>query len=128
MDKPNVTIETDGAKTWYTAQILFFGRQAIVTCDGNCKKAWGISNRPLDQFSDDPDDIAYKLDSELGDAPEDPGTYEGGFGKPLSVEEFPQKWCVRECERCGMSKIGEPLQKRDYSKLHYNMPWLHPTE
>jgi hypothetical protein len=71
-------------------------------------------------MSDDEDDYGYLSDDELGDAPEYPGTYEGGQGKnPLSMN----KWCVRECERCTMSAPGEwdkPLKLPDFSKRVYN--------
>ena len=69
--------------------IIYFGKSARVECDGNCKKAWGINSRP-----DKPDD-------ELGAAPEDPGTYEGGHAKPKEGEEM-NKWCIRECERSSL--------------------------
>lgn len=89
------------------AVITFFGQAAKVNCDGNCAKAWGISNRPKRQLSADEDDYEFLADGELGDAPADPGTYEGGHGKPSSSHEFPNRWCVRECERCNMSSPGE---------------------
>jgi hypothetical protein len=71
-----MTVETD---------ILFFGQHVQSVCDGDCAHAWGRNGR------------------RSGDtAPEDPGTYEGGDGKPKPP--YPpahhNKWCVRECERC----------------------------
>jgi hypothetical protein len=84
-----------------------------LTCDGNCAKAWGINTRPRTQFSDDPDDYEFHADGELGDAPTNPGTYEGGEGKaPLSLN----KWCARECER---STIGNK-RLPDFSRRVYN--------
>lgn len=82
--------------------IVYFGQRAKVACDGNCAKAWGRSQRPTRDGEDD-----YVPDAELGIAPVDPGTYEGEDSKPLSVTQFPNKWCVRECERCVMSRPGE---------------------
>ena len=70
-----------------TKEIIYFGKKALVQCDGNCQKAWGVHSRPNN-----------KSDEELGIAPEDPRTYEGGFAKPKEGEEM-NKWCVRECER-----------------------------
>ena len=108
--------------------IIYFGKPAKVNCDRKCNKAWGINNRPQLQLSDDEDDIVYLADDELGEAPDDPGTYEGGHAKPSSPSQFPNKWCVRECERCSMSKPGEsdkPLELEDFSQRIYNMPWLH---
>lgn len=110
--------------------IIFCGRDVKVECDGNCKKAWGINSRPRISFDPgDEDDIAYLSDGELGTAPDDPGTYEGGHGKPESADEFPNKWCVRECERCKMSGHGTdlfaPLKLTDFSKRTYNQPWKH---
>lgn len=108
------------------AEIIYFGKAAIVKCDRNCGKAWGIAARPHRQLSDDEDDIVYLSDGELGEAPLDPGTYEGGFGKPGSPDEFPQKWCVRECERSEISEPGESdVALTDWSKPVYNMPQEH---
>jgi len=104
--------------------IIFFGQQAKVKCDRNCKKAWGINNRPRKQLSDDPDDYVYLPDSELGIAPEDPGTYEGGIAKPSTPDEFPNKWCVRECERCLMSNPGQhdnEIELEDWNNPEPNM-------
>lgn len=108
--------------------ITYFGQTARIICDENCTKAWGISTRPKEQLSEDYDDVVWLSDDELGDAPADPGTYEGGYGKPTHKKEIPNKWCVRECERCAMSKHGEldkPLSLPDYSVRHYNQPWKH---
>jgi hypothetical protein len=108
------------------ATIIYFGEPARVTCDRNCGKAWGICERPEIAFDpDEPDDIAYLADDELGEAPADPGTYEGGHGKPSSPDEFPNKWCVRQCERCEMFEPGEPIYIRVFTERVYNMPWLH---
>ena len=74
------------------AIILFFGQKARVGCDRKCIRAWGRN---------------YQGQRLKGNAPENPGTYEGGIGKPASPNEFPQKWCIRECERCVMSSPGE---------------------
>lgn len=89
------------------AVITYFGNPVKVNCDRKCHKAWGINSRPLLQLSTNPDDYALLADDELGEAPEDPGTYEGGHAKPLSPDDFPNKWCIRECERCNMSQPGE---------------------
>ncbi len=105
--------------------ITYFGQQCKVACDGNCKKAWGINSRPKVQLSEDEDDYAFLSDIELGEAPADPGTYEGRDSKPNDASEFPNKWCVRECERCAKSRPGEynkPLKLTDYSIRVYNIP------
>lgn len=99
--------------------ITFFEQTAKVCCDGNCEKAWGINNRPRVQLSD-----AELADSEVGTAPINPGTYEGSDAKPRSVMEFPNKWCVRECERCVMSKpceFDQPLEIRSFEQRYYNI-------
>ena len=104
--------------------ITYFGLPAKVCCDGNCKKAWGISNRPRVQLSENEDDYEYLADGELDDAPQNPGTYEGGEGKPLTASCFPTKWCVRECERCNMSDVGdfaEPLEVRSFEIRRRNI-------
>lgn len=111
------------------AMITYFGKPARVLCDRKCGKAWGISNRPQIEFDpDDPDDIAYLADDELGEAPADPGTYEGSHAKPLTPDAFPNKWCVRECERCVMVEPGEAFKLPDFSRRRYNMPWKHPNK
>lgn len=66
--------------------IQYFGQTVKVNCDGNCKKAWGNSTRPKIQLSNNIDDYAFLTDNELGIAPEDPGTYEGGILKACFVK------------------------------------------
>lgn len=108
--------------------VLYFAQPAKVACDERCEKAWGLNNRPKVVFSDDPDDYAFLSDDELGEAPIDPGTYEGGHAKPQGKRGIPNKWCVRECERCAMSRVGEsnlPLLLPDFSERIYNQPWKH---
>ncbi len=114
--------------------ISYCGYKTKVNCDENCNKAWGINSRPrvypsidtkvygLDGESNYPDnyddeDFFYLSDAELGDAPIDPGTYEGSDAKPQDLVDVPNKWCVRECERCNSSRIGEselPLKLRTF--------------
>lgn len=104
--------------------ILFCGQKARVKCDRKCNKAWGINTRPKKQLSIDEDDYCFLSDNELKNAPTDPGTYEFNDCKPQSPNDFPNKWCVRECERCSMSrpgKITEELPVIDYEKRFYNM-------
>ncbi len=107
------------------ATITFFGERAKVACDRRCEKAWGTNTRPRVQLSDNEDDFAYLADDELGIAPADPGTYEGADAKPESPDEFPNRWCVRECERCSMSSPDEwlkPITLPDFSKRVFNIP------
>lgn len=111
--------------------ITYFGELARVACDELCSKAWGINNRPKVQLSDDEDDYAFLADDELPEAPVDPGTYEGGQGKPTSAQYFPNKWCVRECERCRMTPPehpNDPLVFLDFSKRVYNIPSRHEAQ
>lgn len=108
------------------AQIMFFGQKIVVACDGRCDKAWGVNNRPSENYDPcDPDDCAWLTDDELGVAPDDPGTYEGGHAKPPNPRHFPNKWCVRECERCIHSGIGQAVELRDFSRRIFNQPWKH---
>jgi hypothetical protein len=122
--------------------ITYCGQPAKVGCDEKCNKAWGGRNRPrvylevsetkiygvdVDLFPDeediDVDNYAYCTDAELGDAPVDPGTGEGGDFKPVNKSEIGNKWCIRECERCSMSEPGEyeqPLILKDFTKRFYN--------
>jgi hypothetical protein len=107
------------------ATVIYFGQTMRVGCDRQCNKAWGIVSRPTIALSDDPDDFAYLADGELGEAPADPSTGEGSVHKPLSPDEFPQKWCVRQCERCAKSAPGkthELLTLTNWSKRVYNLP------
>ena len=104
--------------------ITYFGQLAKVACDENCNKAWGIFKRPKNQLSDNPDDYEFLADQELGEAPVNPSTYEGGWAKPLNKVGIPNKWCVRQCERCVMSGYGKPdqqLQLPDFSKRIKNI-------
>jgi hypothetical protein len=126
--------------------ITYMGGQFKIACDEKCNKAWGINHRPRvypelgekiyglngestypDVDSEfDVDNDAMCSDDELGEAPTNPGTYEGGEAKPTDKSQIPNKWCVRECERCAMSDSGkhnEPLKLRDFSKRRYNQPW-----
>ena len=83
-------------------EIIYFGVKTTVSCDGKCEKAWGRNSRPYG-IEDSP-----LSDEEIEwNAPADPGTYEGGDGKPKSNREFPNKWCVRECERSVLKKFED---------------------
>jgi hypothetical protein len=107
-----------------STEIRWFDRMAILACDGKCSKAWGINCRPEISFDDeDLDDTAYLADDELGDAPEDPGTYEGFQAKPIDQKH--NKWCARECERSVICEAGEDLELPDFSQRRYNQPWKH---
>lgn len=104
--------------------ITYCGQNMKVGCDEKCQKAWGINTRPKIQLSNDEDDYAYLSDDELEIAPANPGTYEGECAKPTLKTEIPNKWCIRECERCYRSKINEshlPLQLEDFSKRVFNI-------
>lgn len=107
--------------------ITYFGQKAKVACDAKCDKAWGVIARPkvvIDELDDD--DFYFLADNELGTAPKDPGTYEGGDGKPNSPDKFPNKWCVRQCERCALSDPGmhdADLDLPDWSIRNFNKPW-----
>lgn len=108
----------------HTKTIRWFGRQMVLACDGNCGKAWGISERPKVGLSDDPDDVAYLADGELGNAPADPGTYEGGCSKPNSHAAM-NKWCARECERSDMALTVDALRLPNFTERLLNQPWKH---
>lgn len=103
--------------------IVFFGQPLILICDANCRKAWGINNRPQVQLSDDEDDNEYLADNELGEAPEHPGTWEGEHTKPRTPEERLNKWCCRECERSTTVKDGEDFELPDFSRRYQNYKW-----
>lgn len=105
-------------------EILYCGCRTIIACDEKCNKAWGVNNRPRINLSEDDDDICYLADDELGEAPADPGTYEGGHSKPPCAE-YMNKWCARECERSHLFNIGKEIRLADFSKRVYNQPWKH---
>ncbi len=102
-------------------QIVAFGQDRILSCDANCSKAWGINSRQKVQLSEDPDDYAFLSDTELGEAPVDPGTYEGGHAKPTLPENRLNKWCYRECERSESTKPGEAIVLFDFSVRRKNI-------
>jgi hypothetical protein len=92
-------------------RITYCGKSATIACDARCDKAWGRNSRPRVRRLPDGGkdfDAPYAADEDLGTAPEDPGTYEGGEGKPLEPEARLNRWCCRECERCWMSPPGRP--------------------
>lgn len=91
-------------------EIVIYLQQTVkVACDANCAKAWGLNSRPVVQVEEGSNETEWVADDEFESAPDDPGTYEGGHAKPNSPTEFPNKWCVRECERCLMAKPDETL-------------------
>ena len=110
--------------------IQYFGKPCKVACDENCKKAWGLNSRPKEIVSDVEDDVVWLADSELGEAPDDPGTYEGGHAKPTCRAEMLNKWCVRECERSERTltsqTVDHEIKLPDWSKRLYNIPTSNP--
>lgn len=110
-------------------KVVAYGKEIIIGCDGKCNKAWGINSRPevnlCEEDSDDYDeDNTYTpADQDLPCAPEDPGTYEGGDGKPsFDDDDKLNKWCFRECERSTECNVGEELELPDFSRKRYNKP------
>ncbi len=109
--------------------IIYFGIPFILFCDEKCDKAWGMNLREKNQLSDDDDDYEYLADGELGEAPDDPGSYEGGHAKPsmeegVSVFDNPNsdrgklnKWCCRECERSVMIEVVKINDDTDFESL-----------
>jgi hypothetical protein len=96
-------------------EILYLGQKVLVGCDEQCNKAWGMTDRPRNQLSDNDDDFEWLSDKELPDAPANPDTSEGWEYKPTCDEEKGNKWCIRQCERCVMVDVGETLQLIDFS-------------
>ena len=97
------------------ACVTYMGQKARVGCDRKCFKAWGINSRP--RHEDGISEGIYLQDHELGNAPNDPGTIECEYKKPLSPDEFPNRWCVRECERCAISNPGEWMNSIELIKF-----------
>lgn len=100
----------------------------LAVCDHRCEKAWGVNGRRPSQNNairyDDDDDVVYLADQEVGEAPNDPGTYEGGQAKPHKPLSH-NKWCIRECERCSIIEPGEIIRVWDMSHRLYNQPSKH---
>lgn len=114
------------AAPMFTKMITWFGRPVTLACDGRCGKAWGIAMRPKVNFDEnDPDDSAMLADTEVGLAPANPGTYEGGCAKPTSPAEM-NRWCSRQCERSSLFEAGEPISVHRFDQRRYNQPWKHP--
>jgi hypothetical protein len=111
----------------YRMDVVSSGKPMTVACDGRCSKAWGICARPKEQIGTDEDDIALLADDELGDAPADPGEYEGGCAKPSGPHAM-NKWCSRQCERSVKVARGEAITLPDFSKRLLNQPWKHQEE
>jgi len=106
-------------------EILYSGNNVVFVCDEKCDKAWGVCNRPkIELDKSNPDDYAFLSDKELEEAPQNPGTYEGGQGKPTSQEEKPNKWCVRQCERGDYFKPSETIKVKDFSYRVFNIKRL----
>ena len=97
-------------------KIVFFGEDSFLYCDGKCHKAWGINSRPRVKENGKEYWIS---DNEFDYAPDDPGTYEGGCGKPcIKSGRDMNKWCARECERSKVVGIDEKLLKSNL--LNFN--------
>ena len=110
--------------------ITYFGNAMKVACDERCEKAFGIQLRPFIKLDDNnDDDIVFLSDDEVGIAPLDPGTYEGGDAKPVNRIDIPNKWCVRECERCVRTSYYEPitikLELPNWNDRVFNIPSKH---
>jgi hypothetical protein len=103
-----------------TKTIPYCGKEMIFACDKKCNKAFGINGREKKQLSDDEDDYQYLTDSEVGNAPQCMGTWEGGDGKPLTIAEAPNKWCVRECERSALIEEGDSQTINDFNFPVFN--------
>lgn len=104
-----------------TKRIVIYGRDVVLACDAQCSKAWGNTQRPKEILDpNNSDDYAFLADHELGEAPQDPGTYEGGDAKPISPENM-NKWCARECERSGTFENAQEIQLSDFSKRVFNI-------
>jgi hypothetical protein len=107
-----------------TKVIRWMGHWATLACDAKCNKAWGVQARPKVQLGPDDDDFAWLADSELVDAPNNPGTWEGGDGKPSSPEGM-NKWCARECERSDVALIPDRISLPNFGARVLNQPWRH---
>ena len=98
--------------------IIYFGTSHVLICDGKCNKAWGINQRERHLLSDeDEDDYEWLADDELGEAPKDPHSYEGGDAKPICDNEKLNRWCCRECERSEMLEKNKVTTDTNFESL-----------
>jgi len=100
------------------------GFRCTVICDAKCHKAWGIRNRPHVQLSDNPKDIAWLADDELGDAPANISHHV--LHKPQSPHERLNLWCIDHCERRTLVldvilNSGVDFELRDWTRRNYNL-------
>lgn len=117
-------------------RITAYGKPMLIWCDEKCNKAWGVVCRPKKQLSEIDDDIFFIGDKDLPDAPEDPGTYEGGCAKPRNDAQKHNKWCFRQCERCESQESSDTAKfvtttEADFEYLNqgfYNMPDLESNQ
>jgi len=122
----NLRTTVHQGESMLSKSIMFCGRPVVLSCDGNCAKAWGMDSRPKIVFDlNDPDDFAYVSDEEFELAPTNPGTYEGDHAKPLAKEDRLNKWCSRQCERSVMAEPNEPIVLPEFKTRRYNKPSKH---
>lgn len=93
--------------------ITYFGREVVLICDKNCAQAWGLNSRPTVEVEGN---TLYIADGEQ-QAPNNPGTSEGGHVKPSGCDDRYKlnKWCARECERSALAHHSEEFTLPDWS-------------
>lgn len=117
---------SDSNENFIVSKVYAFKQEIVLACDGKCEKAWGINERPvLNLDPNDENDIAWLSDLELGPAPTNPCTCEGGVFKPL--QPIHNKWCFSECERSVSCLLKDfpNLQLPNFSQRVYNQPQKH---
>jgi hypothetical protein len=109
---------------------FFSGVRVRFVCDRKCNKAWGMNQRAKRPIEADEhciqrvvvgryhaEDFWVMLpDTELGEAPEKPGTHEYTDTKPLPPVDSHNRWCVRECERCETYDPNEPMYIHNFDQ------------
>jgi hypothetical protein len=76
-------LQAKTGETLLTASILYSGKRCLAVCDRKFNKGWGFNaDRPQWRDPPEPDDVIWFADGEAGIAPANPGSYEGGQGKP----------------------------------------------
>lgn len=104
--------------------VTAYGERMALGCDGRCERAYGRQDRPkVFAGTGNDDDWAWLADSEIKElAPENPGSYEGGVGKPKEAADRLNRWCFRECERSVFAGSRETLvELPNLSKRYYNI-------
>ncbi len=76
-------LQAETGEALLTTSILYFGKRCLAVRDRKYNKALGLNvDRPQWREPAQPDDGIWLADADVGIALANPGSYEGGQGKP----------------------------------------------